>query len=205
MAVASAAKKHIMLSYQNETREIVTKIYRLLKGERFRVWMDMEGGITRSVKKDMAYGVDNAICICCFVTPKYQQSQYCEKELSYADSCKVPIIPCYMAEKEWKPTSWLGFIVHDLPRVNFRDANKTNISEKFEELLKKIESVVPQNDLEAAMDLEGNDEDDYDNGGTHSEGEGSNADDENNYNYHNVSDGEVDNAEQDDAVDYGNE
>ncbi|CAF5151733.1 unnamed protein product, partial [Rotaria sp. Silwood1] len=32
-----------MLSYQNETREIVTKIYRLLKGERFRVWMDMEG------------------------------------------------------------------------------------------------------------------------------------------------------------------
>ncbi|CAF3709297.1 unnamed protein product [Rotaria sp. Silwood1] len=102
----------------------------------------------------MAYGVDNAICICCFVTPKYQQSQYCEKELSYADSCKVPIIPCYMAEKEWKPTSWLGFIVHDLPRVNFRDANKTNISEKFEELLKKIESVVPQNDLEAAMDLE---------------------------------------------------
>ncbi|CAF3792173.1 unnamed protein product [Rotaria sp. Silwood1] len=103
----------------------------------------------------MAYGVDNAICICCFVTPKYQQSQYCEKELSYADSCKVPIIPCYMAEKEWKPTSWLGIIVHDLPRVNFRDANKTNISEKFEELLKKIESVVPQNDLEAAMDLEG--------------------------------------------------
>lgn len=156
MACVSEPKKHIMLSYQNESRELVTQVYHFLKQQHhFTVWMDMQGGITKSVKKDMAYGVDNAICICCFVTPRYQASEYCEKELSYADSKKIPIIPCYMAEKAWKPSSWLGLITHDLPHLNFRDVHDNNISAKFEELVNRIESLVSPDDLFAAKELDG--------------------------------------------------
>ena len=43
----------------------------------------------------MAYGVDNAAVICCFMSPKYEESKNCKKELNYADSVDVEIIPLH--------------------------------------------------------------------------------------------------------------
>ncbi|CAF1035932.1 unnamed protein product [Rotaria sordida] len=170
-----------MLSYQKETRKTVDEIYHLLKQKlHINVWMDKQGGITNSVTRDMAHAVENAICICCFITPKYQESKNCESELSYALSRGVPVIPIYMAEKGWKPSSWLGFKIHDLLHLNFRDTNETNISEKFQELVDKIYAVVPDYDLQAAMAEEGGDGYYYGDDGAYSEGEGSNVDGENN-------------------------
>ena len=55
----------------------------------------------------MAEGVENASVIVCFLTSKYQSSQSCERELQFAQTQGVPIIPCRL-ERNWKPTSWLG-------------------------------------------------------------------------------------------------
>ncbi|CAF1388677.1 unnamed protein product [Rotaria sordida] len=76
--------------------------------------------------------------------------------------------------------SWLGFKIHDLLHLNFRDTNETNISEKFQELVDKIYAVVPDYDLQAAMAEEGGDGYYYGDDGAYSEGEGSNVDGENN-------------------------
>ncbi|CAF1546168.1 unnamed protein product, partial [Didymodactylos carnosus] len=63
----------------------------------------------------MAYGVENALAVCCFMTPEYQESKNCQKELLYADEQNVPIIPCRI-RSDWKPSSWL---VPELPTKQF--------------------------------------------------------------------------------------
>jgi hypothetical protein len=38
-------KKHIMLSYQHASKELVLNVYEFLKNHQVRVWMDIKGGM----------------------------------------------------------------------------------------------------------------------------------------------------------------
>jgi hypothetical protein len=153
MSSTSGENKHIMLSYQKESRTTVNDVYSLLQEKiPVPIWMDKQGGITSSVSKGMAFGVENSICICCFITPEYQASQNCEAELSYAQHLKIPIIPFYMAEKGWEPSGWLGFRIHDLLHLDFRNVDETNISDKCDELVEKIYQLVPKDIMEDAIE-----------------------------------------------------
>ena len=67
----------------------------------------------------MAYGVDNAAVICCFMSPKYEESKNCKKELNYADSVDVEIIPC-MTLRGYKARGWLGLITAGALWMDFR-------------------------------------------------------------------------------------
>ena len=41
----------------------------------------------------MAEGVSNAAVVVCFLTPKYEESENCKLELTFAKELKKPIVP----------------------------------------------------------------------------------------------------------------
>lgn len=87
------------------------------------MWMDIEGGMSGNINDSMAFGVDNAAVICPFMTQSYQESKNCKKELNYADSQNVDIVPV-MAQKDWKATQWLGIITAGLLWMDFRPGSE---------------------------------------------------------------------------------
>ena len=89
----------------------------------------------------MAEGVENAVVVCCFMTPEYQKSHNCRKELQYADQKRIRIIPCMLGDtndKKWKSSNWLGIITAGLTYINMRDHSESNIRSKADELIDQI-------------------------------------------------------------------
>eukprot|EP01046_Picozoa_sp_COSAG06_P094605 COSAG06_NODE_40752_length_398_cov_868.571906_1_plen_132_part_11 len=64
------------------------------------------------IYESMAAGVENAACVVCFLSQKYQDSENCKLELKFAKQSGVPIVPV-MAEstRGWRPSGWLGIVV----------------------------------------------------------------------------------------------
>lgn len=88
----------------------------------------------------MADGVENAAVVCCFMTPKYQNSRNCEKELLYAERRRVSIIPCRLT-RGWEPSTWLGLVIAGLVWVDFRDCAEANLDLKIDKLIEQIRVV----------------------------------------------------------------
>lgn len=149
--------KHVMLSYQWDSQALVTDVYRALRAHDIPLWMDTQGGMkghlstrytavfARDARKNavsrcsMAEGVENAAAVCCFLTPKYQDSVACKDELTYAKEQGVTIIPIRLV-KEWKPTGWLGFSITGLKYINFCDAS-SNFDARISQLIDEIHMV----------------------------------------------------------------
>ncbi|XP_035493936.2 uncharacterized protein LOC118312945 [Scophthalmus maximus] len=130
---------HVMLSYQWDDQALVEKIYNRLKDDGLPVWMDIQGGVTGNINDAMAAGVEEAAVICPFMTPSYQASRSCKKELNYADSREVAIVPVMLA-KDWEASEWLGLITAGLLWVDFRNAEKDE--ELFELCLRSLEEEI---------------------------------------------------------------
>ena len=100
----------------------------------------------------MAEGVENCCVIVCFLTPEYQKSEYCKKELRYASELHKPVLPILVGSSdktiEWKPSHWLGFTIADLLYLDFTDVNHTNFDQKVEELIEKIHSILHKSQSE---------------------------------------------------------
>jgi hypothetical protein len=94
----------------------------------------------------MATGVENCCVFVCFLTPEYQESINCKKELRYASELNKSIIPCIIGSQDktikWKPSQWLGITITDLIYLNFTNINGENFQIKCEELIDKINSIV---------------------------------------------------------------
>ncbi|CAF1593611.1 unnamed protein product, partial [Didymodactylos carnosus] len=135
--MATNDKKHVMLSYQWDNKELVLGIYNYLKAQNIRVWMDVQGGMKTHLAESMAEAVENAAVICCFLTPKYQESKNCKLELQYAVGRNVPVIPCMMSAS-YKPSNWLGITLTDLIWLNFRQLSNDNMNLKGAELIDRI-------------------------------------------------------------------
>jgi hypothetical protein len=88
----------------------------------------------------MADGVENAAVVCCFMTPKYQNSRNCEKELLYAERRRVSIIPCRLT-RDWEPSTWLGLLIAGLVWVDFRETTEANVDLKIDKLIDQIRVV----------------------------------------------------------------
>jgi hypothetical protein len=99
----------------------------------------------------MAAGVENAVAICCFLTPKYQDSVACKDELTYAKEQGVCIIPIRLVVN-WKPTGWLGFTITGHKWIDFRDID-TNIDLRMQQLIAEIQMLVG-NKLDCFKDME---------------------------------------------------
>lgn len=88
----------------------------------------------------LAEGVENCCIIICFLTPEYQQSEYCKKELRYACELKKLILPVVLGSNDntsskWKPSQWLGFTISDMIYLNFQRINQDNFQENAKVLL----------------------------------------------------------------------
>ncbi|CAD5124205.1 unnamed protein product [Dimorphilus gyrociliatus] len=134
--------KHVMLSYQHGIQPMVEIIYNGLEKLGISVWMDIKGGMTGNINESMAYGVDNAAAVCCFMTHQYSESKNCKKELNYTDSQDIEIVPV-MAEKSFKATGWLGIITAGLLWIDFRENN--NMEKRIQSLAKEIVHRVGEN------------------------------------------------------------
>ncbi|KAM7394487.1 hypothetical protein PAMP_021290 [Pampus punctatissimus] len=130
---------HIMLSYQWDDQALVKKIYDHFKDDGLPVWMDIEGGVTGNINDAMAAGVEEAVVICPFMTPAYQASRSCKKELNYADSREVIIVPVMLANS-WEASEWLGLITAGLLWVDFRNAETDE--EHFKMCVRSLEEEI---------------------------------------------------------------
>ena len=69
--------KHIMISYNTESRSLCLKIKEYLEKINFKVWIDIDE-IHGSSLDSMAKAVENAMCVLICVTEKYRQSNNCQ-------------------------------------------------------------------------------------------------------------------------------
>jgi hypothetical protein len=95
---------HIMLFYQWDNQKLVEKVYNYLTQEQeLPVWMDVHGGMQHNAltgkmnvllnvfcyinidcNSSMSKGVQRCFVMICFLTAAYQESENCQRELSYA-------------------------------------------------------------------------------------------------------------------------
>ena len=89
--------------------------------------------------RSLADGVENAVVICCFVTPDYGKSENCKLEVEYAQKRGKPLIPCNLGNAStWKPTAWLKSITTGNIWIDFSDVSKSNIGLKTRDLAGRI-------------------------------------------------------------------
>ena len=92
-----------------------------------------------SFMRSLADGVENAVVICCFVTPDYGKSENCKLEVEYAQKRSKPLILCILGDiHTWKPTVWLESITTGNICIDFHGVSETNIHLKTGELVERI-------------------------------------------------------------------
>jgi len=98
--------KHIMISYNRESRDLCLKIKSELEKMSYTVWIDVEN-IHGSSLESMALAIENSMCVLMCMTEKYKQSPNCRAEAEYAFNLHTPIIPLIM-QSGYQPSGWLG-------------------------------------------------------------------------------------------------
>ena len=68
------ANKHAMISYQWDDQDRVIAARETLNRLGVPCWMDIDGGMQQDIYESMAAGVENAACVVCFMSQKYQDS-----------------------------------------------------------------------------------------------------------------------------------
>lgn len=101
--------KHIMISYNRDSRELCAKIKEELEKSKFKVWIDFEE-IHGSSLESMARAVEDSMCVLLCMTEKYKMSPFCRAEAEYTFQLGKPYIPLIMQEN-YKPDGWLGRLV----------------------------------------------------------------------------------------------
>jgi hypothetical protein len=89
--------KHIMISYNRESRDLCLKIKEDLEKHNFKVWIDVES-ISGSSLESMAMAVENSMCVLVCMTEKYKLSSFCRAEAEYTFQLGKPFIPLIMQD-----------------------------------------------------------------------------------------------------------
>ena len=100
----AAGNKHIMISYNSESRDYCLKIKAGLEEKNYKVWIDVHN-ISGSALESMARAVENSWCVLMFMTEKYKDSANCRLEAEYCVNLKKPIIP-FIAQEKYRTTGW---------------------------------------------------------------------------------------------------
>ncbi|CAF4129968.1 unnamed protein product, partial [Rotaria sordida] len=127
-------KRHIMISYNQSSRETCQKIYDRLVERNYKVWMDLTNMVD-DILVSMAQAVENSYIILICINQQYYTSHYCRLEAEYAAENRIKFIPCLM-EKSFRAESWLGIIKGSNVHVDFSSVE--NFDHSFEELVRQI-------------------------------------------------------------------
>ena len=93
----------------------------------------------------MSEGVQNCCLMISFLTPAYQKSANCKRELTYALNNGIQVLPCILGSKEeagvkWKPSDWLGMSIAGILYLDFSGIDAKNFKSKCEELLQRVKT-----------------------------------------------------------------
>ncbi|CAF0784462.1 unnamed protein product [Adineta steineri] len=134
--------KHVMISYDLNSQEIISKISHDLQLEHIPIWCNEQKEMANNLKKSLAEGVENAAVVCCFMTPDYQKSDFCQLELQYAQKRQKRIIPCMLTDiKVWKPSDWLKSLIKGHIPIDFHNVSESStMQRKIRELIHRIEN-----------------------------------------------------------------
>ncbi|CAF1584478.1 unnamed protein product, partial [Adineta ricciae] len=155
MSSSDSRRKHIMISYAwRGTQDLAYEVADQLKNENIPVWMDIQDGIGGNINDGMAQAVENSAAICFFMTPEYQKSKSCRKELEYAEKLEIPLIPC-RCRVDFKPSAWLGLISAGLKWYDFRDLSDKPVNATMNQLINYIQTNIFQINPTVFPDLEG--------------------------------------------------
>ncbi|CAF3703552.1 unnamed protein product [Rotaria sp. Silwood1] len=108
------SSKYIVLSYNKKHEELVLNIYNYLKNEKLPVWIYVQDGINKDIcQRDSI--IENISILLCFITPMYQASKDCQKQVELIKSERIPIIACRLLPN-WKPSGWLKlfYVTHSI-------------------------------------------------------------------------------------------
>ncbi|CAF0872879.1 unnamed protein product [Adineta steineri] len=147
--------KHIMISYAwTGTQDLAYEVAEQLQNENIPIWMDIRNGLGGNVNDGMAQAVENSAAICFFMTPEYQKSKSCRKELEYADKLEIPLIPC-RCRADFKPSGWLGLISAGLMWYDFRDLSDAPVNATINKLINYIQTNIFQMTPTVFPDVDG--------------------------------------------------
>eukprot|EP01046_Picozoa_sp_COSAG06_P021451 COSAG06_NODE_1614_length_8932_cov_4.428507_1_plen_1634_part_10 len=137
------AGKHAMISYQWDDQERVTAARQSLTKLGVPCWMDVDGGMQQDIYESMASGVENAACVVCFLSQKYQDSENCKLELKFAKQSGVPIVPVMVeSTRGWRPSGWLGIVVAGALWTSLR-GDESEFEDSVRSLVEQIKGAVP--------------------------------------------------------------
>ena len=102
---------HVMLSYEHYSQTKVIRIKQRLSELGIPCWIDADQ-TTTDVHDGIVEALEGAVAVICFVDQRYQDSQACSLELTFAHNTGRTIIPVVLAER-FRPSRWLkGVIGH---------------------------------------------------------------------------------------------
>lgn len=99
-------EKHIMISYNRESRDICLKIKSELEKMNYKVWIDVDNMHGSSLKA-MGNAIDNSLCVLVCMTEKYMLSRNCRAEAEYMFESAKSYVPLIL-QKNYIPNGWLG-------------------------------------------------------------------------------------------------
>jgi hypothetical protein len=111
-------QKHIMISYNRDSRDVCLSIKKQLEKLGYDVWIDVED-IKGSSLESMANAIENSQCVLMGMTEKYKLSSNCRLEAEYAVQLNKYIIPLIL-QKDYKADGWLGIILGSKMFINFK-------------------------------------------------------------------------------------
>jgi hypothetical protein len=113
----TAVPRHVFLSYAREDMAEVDRLAEALQKEGLAVWIDRKGVRAGNWKDRVTEGLNHARALVVMLSPASLVSEAVRKELAFADSKKVPIIPFQLQEiSDNGFPDWYGFEYRDLHR-----------------------------------------------------------------------------------------
>jgi hypothetical protein len=129
--------KHVLLSYVWSSTDLVKKFDEVLQANKINVWVDYRCMGT-SIDKSIEDAITNAYIMICFISTKYQQSGLCRREHEALCKRNIPVL-YLVAEKDYEPGDWLGFVIQRTPVLGIFDSHDlATLQANLPEILKHI-------------------------------------------------------------------
>ncbi|CAF4253356.1 unnamed protein product, partial [Rotaria sordida] len=135
--IISKPSKHIMFSYNHDSKDLVNQICQDLRNSGYRTWMDTDD-MHGSTLDCMAHAIEQACLVILCITEKYKTSPNCQSEAEYAYRLKKPFVPILLQSK-YKPDGWLGIILGTRLYIDF---TKNDFDSNYNKLVKEIEATI---------------------------------------------------------------
>ena len=133
----------IFISYNWDIKPDVKNLYSILTKNNFKVWMDERNMLTGyNLSNEIAKAIKTSRMVICCLTIKYSQSEMCQRELNFANACKMDkkekiILPILFEKVRLIDLGGVGFLVSNLLYLKYEKSLdwEKNLIEQIKELM----------------------------------------------------------------------